>query len=278
MTAIKSIGLESSVRAFTFESFGVIVKIDSNWQEIVDEAEAVARKSLLNWLRPSDGQNVDQAFELRRNKSGYYLLIHNDEEIARGRSRKKFFKFFDSVIRATVGEYAVERVFLHAGVVGWKGRAIVMPADSFKGKSTLVAELVRQGAEYYSDDFAIFDADGLVYPFPRTLTMRTDDGEVRPYELTVESLGGVYGAGPLPVGLVIFTQFKPGEKWNPDILTAGNGVLKMIPFALTMRHRPEFSLRVLNSIASRAIISTSPRGDAKEFAEVILNYVDKNVN
>ena len=152
-----------------------------------------------------------------------------------------------------------------------------MPADSFKGKSTLVAELVRQGAEYYSDDFAIFDENGLVYPFPRTLTMRTDDGNYQPYELTVESLGGVHAAGPLPVGLVLFTEYEAGQKWEPIMLTAGQGVMKMIPFALTLRRYPELSLRALNSIASRAIITSSRRGSAKEFAELILNFVDKNV-
>ncbi len=278
MTAVKSIGTDTSVRSFTFESFSVTVKIDGNLQEIVDEAEAVSRRSLLGSLHPTDERDIDLNFDLKCTKSGTYRLIQNGEEISRGRSRKKFFKFFDSVIRASVGEYAKDRLFLHAGVVGWRGRAIVMPADSFKGKSTLVAELVRQGAEYFSDDFAIFDADGLVYPFPRTLSMRTDDGEFRPYELPLESLGGVKGSGPLPVGLVLFTEYKPGRKWSPKISTAGNGVLAMIPFALTMRLRPEFSLRVLNSIASRAIICSSPRGAAREFAQVILSYVDKNVN
>ena len=274
-TAAKS---KPSVHAFTFESFGVVVKIDSNLQEIVDEAEIIARRSLLDQLSPAAGQNIDQLFELRRNNSGTYHLIQNGKNVASGRSQKKFFKFFDSVIRAAVGEYAPHRVFLHAGVVGWHGKAIVMPADSFKGKTTLVAELVRRGAEYYSDDFAIFDAQGFVYPFPRPLTMRTDDGKYRPFELTVESLGGVYGDGPLPVGLVLFTGYEAGGRWNPKIFTPGNGVLEMIPFALTFRHRPEFSLQVLNYIASRAIIASSPRGTASEFAELILSFVDKNAN
>ncbi len=251
--------------------------IDGNLQEAVNDAEAVARKALLNTLQPVKSKNIDQTFYVRHNKSGYYILHHNDKEISRGRSRRKFFKLFDSIIRATVGEHSPERVFLHAGVVGWNGTAIVIPGDSFKGKSTLVAELVRQGAEYYSDDFAIFDDNGFVHPFPRTLAMRTDDGKYSPYELTVESLGGVQGSGPLRVGMVLFTQYEQGKKWRPKIATAGNGVLQMIPFALTFGNRPEFSLRVLNNVANRAIIVSSPRGAAKEFAQLLLNFVDKNV-
>ena len=59
-----------------------------------------------------------------------------------------------------------ERVFVHAGVVGWKGHAIVIPGRSRSGKTTLVAELVKAGAEYYSDEFAVLDAEGRVHPFP----------------------------------------------------------------------------------------------------------------
>ena len=266
-----------SIRPFIFESFGVVIKIDSNVQAIVDEGERVARSSLLNWLQPVNRKKVDQSFEIKRNKSNY-VLYQNNEGIASSRSKKKFFKFFDGIIRITIGENAVERVFLHAGAVGWKGKGIVLPAESFKGKSTLVAELVRQGAEYYSDDFAIFDKNGLLYPFPRIISMRTDDGVYRPYEITVESLGGVAAVKPLPVGLVLFTEYEPGQKWKPEKVSAGKGVLAMIPFVLPMRLKPEFSMRVLNSIASRAIITSSRRGAAKEFAKALLDFVDKNVN
>lgn len=268
---------DQPVRPFVFESFGVVMKIDGNIQMMIDEGEKVARDSLLNWLRPVNTGNVEQLFELIRTKSRY-VLYQNGEGIASSRSKKKFFKFFDGIVRIAVGENARDRIFVHAGAVGWKGRGIVMPANSFKGKSTLVAELVRQGAEYYSDDFAIFDGEGLLYPFPRTISMRTDDGIYRPYDLTVESLGGVVATNPLPVGLVIFTEFEPGQKWAPVSLTRGQGLLEMVPYVLPLRIRPEFSLQALNSIASRAIILRSPRGAAKEFAESILNFVDNNVN
>ena len=268
--------IDSTVHPFTFESFGVTVRIDSNTQEMVDEGERMVRVSLVNMLRPVTRKSVDQSFEIRRNKTNY-ALYHNGEGMTACRGRKKFFRFFDSIIRIVVGEHAVDRVFLHAGAVGWKGKAIVMPAESFKGKSTLTAELVRQGADYYSDDFAIFDKQGLLHPFPRPISMRTDDGKYVPYDLSLESLGVAAATRPLPVGLVLFTQYEPGKKWKPLTLTAGQGVLEMIPFALPLRRDPELSLRVLNNIATRAIIASSPRGAAEKFAQKILDFVDKNV-
>ncbi len=246
-------------------------------QDLIDEGTHVATRSLLNGLRLVRRKRADQHFLLNR-QGRTYFLFQNGEEIASGGSRKKFFKFFDSVVRAAVAELAVDRVFVHAGVVGWKGKAIVMPADSFKGKSTLTAELVRRGAEYFSDDFALFDCNGLVHAYPRPFAMRTTDGKFREYQITVESLGGAYGLDPLPVGLVLFTEYRAGAAWDPKILTPGGALLEMIPYALTFRHRPKFSLLVLNSVLSHAIIATSPRGSAEDFAEVILNFVDKGVN
>lgn len=264
-----------SVRPFSFESYGVSVSITSNLQEMVDEAESVTRVSLLGRVRVIRRTKVDLQFELDR-KGRNYIFIQNGEQIASSTSRLKFFKFFDSVIRASIGEYAVDKVFVHAGVVGWNGKAIILPADSFKGKSTIVAELVRRGAVYYSDDFAILDEGGLVHSFPRPLSMRTE--EYREYELTAHSLGGVHATGPLPVGLVLLTEYRKEATWKPVILTAGNGAMEMIPYTLTFRLRPQLSLRVLNKVASRAIIATSPRGNAPDFADVILNFVDKSVN
>ena len=65
-------------------------------------------------------------------------------------------------------------VFVHAGVVAWGGRAIVIPGPSHSGKSTLVAALVSQGATYYSDEYAVIDLEGRIHAFPREIRLRPD--------------------------------------------------------------------------------------------------------
>ncbi len=162
------------------------------------------------------------------------------------------------------------------GVVGWRGKAIVMPADSFQGKSTLVAELVRAGAEYYSDDFVVVDEQGNVHPFPRQISMRTDD--FRTYELSVDDLSGKVGVKPIPVGLVLLTRYEADAEFEPVIETSGTGVLKLIPFTLSMRKHPEFSMQVLHKLAGHAIIISSLRGSAERFVKTLLDFVDNNVN
>jgi len=268
----------TGVKPFQFRSYGVSVQITSDSQEIVDRAAAISKASLLGNLTKFSGKKADHTFVLNKTPGDRYVMDQNGERVTYARSARKFFKFFDSILRVSVGEYSPDRVFMHAGVVGWKGEAILIPADSFKGKSTLVAELVRQGAEYYSDDFAIFDADGMVHAFPRTLAMRADDGKFSPYELTVDDLSGTVGAEPIPVGHVLFTGYEKGKRWSPKILSPGEGVLGMIPFTLPMSYRPEFAFRVLNKIARRAIITSSSRGTAEKFAKTLLNFVDKHTN
>ena len=67
----------------------------------------------------------------------------------------------------------------------------MLPAPSFGGKTTLVAALVRAGAIYYSDEFAVLDEQGFVHPYAKPLSIRgADNWQVNH---SVASLGGVVG-------------------------------------------------------------------------------------
>lgn len=269
---------QNTIKPFRFESFGARIEIAGSHQDMIDRAEEISRVSLLGMVERISEGPFDQIIELDRDDNGTMYLIQNGVELASGEDETKFFKFFDTIVRVSVGESSPNRVFIHAGVVGWKGKAIVLPADSFRGKSTLVAELVRNGAEYYSDDFAVFDTDGLLHPFHRPVAMRTRDGKFKVYQLSIEELNGKFGFDPIPAGIVLFTEYTKGARWRPKTLTSGQGVLELMQYALPIRRRSEFTFRVLNNIASRAIIIQSRRGTAENFAKTLLNFVDKHVN
>ena len=278
MTVVASQNSEPGVRSFDFECYGVKIRLNGNDQGLVDEAERVTRKALLNDLRPIETNNFDTVFTFDADPKGVIFLSHDGEIIEYGDVPEYFFNHFNSLIRVAVAERAVDRLFIHAGAVGWNGKAIILPGTSFAGKSTLVAELVRKGAVYYSDDYAIFDRDGLLHPFPRTLSMRADDEQYTRFDLTPSDLGGETGIEPLTVGMVLLTEYKPDAKWDPQILTSGNAILEIMPFTFSFVNRPDFSLCVLNNIVRRAIIVSSLRGSADNFAETLLDFVDKHVN
>jgi hypothetical protein len=79
---------------------------------------------------------------------------------------------YESVLNAIVASVR-SHFLIHAGVVSWNDRGIILPADSAHGKTTLVLELVRRGFKFLSDEMAALGrADGRVHPFPRSLRIR----------------------------------------------------------------------------------------------------------
>jgi serine kinase of HPr protein (carbohydrate metabolism regulator) len=183
------------------------------------------------------------------------------------------FEALESDLRLFVAELAKHRVFVHAGVVGWKGKAIVIPGRSYSGKSTLVAELVRAGATYYSDEYAVLDSRGRVHPFSKPLELR-EEGQYRQKKITAAELGGESGRKPLPVGLVLMTQFKSGARWRPRKLTAGKGVLEMLFNTVSARRSPARALATLQRVAAQAEVLKGVRGDARKVVPAVLERVE----
>ena len=86
---------------------------------------------------------------------------------------------------------------VHAGAVQLGERVLLLPGVTHSGKSSLVAELLRRGAIYFSDEYALIDSEGHVYPYPRPLLLRNGSPEqfpVLPGECNA-SIGTVAGAG-----------------------------------------------------------------------------------
>src|SRR5687768_4718803 len=195
-------------RAFDWEivieSYGVRVKLQASDPELLTAAEERARRALLDRVKILEIADAEHSYGLATDETGYVFLFQNGIQITFDKSQTRLLKFFDSMLRITVAEHAVGWVFIHAGVVSWKDRAIVLPANSFQGKTTLVAELVKNGADYYSDEYAVIDEHGLVHPFARELSIRyVESGTVREQSVPVETLGGRSGSKPVQIGLVL---------------------------------------------------------------------------
>jgi hypothetical protein len=156
-----------------------------------------------------------------------------------------------------------------AGVVGWQGRAIVIPARNSSGKTTLVAALIREGAEYYSDQYAVIDPNGLVSPFPRPLSIRPSPQSRQ--ACTAEELGGVTGRTPLPIGCIVATEYRPGAVWQPQRLTPGEAVLALLSNSAAARYQSGFLLRTFRMAVRGAVALSGPRGDATDLARALLN-------
>lgn len=90
----------------------------------------------------------------RQNARRCNVLYADSKKLTESLDVETMFELFESSLKLFVAEMAPERVFVHAGVIGWHGKAILIPGRSYSGKITLVSELVRAGASYYSDEYA----------------------------------------------------------------------------------------------------------------------------
>ena len=261
----------------TIVSYGVRVGIR------VNDPSALPRvKELLphGW-KPAASPLVEHLYSLFIGKSGgranvrrYSLLYNGLERLVRSFNEQDIYTTFETNLRLTIAEAARRRVFVHAGVVGWKGQAILIPGRSFSGKTTLVAELVRAGATYYSDEYAVLDEKGRVHPFLKPLSIR-ESGGFEQTEYTVEALGGEAGKKPLPVGLVLISNYKSGARWRPQRLSPGQGALEMLAHTLNARRKPGVALSTLHQVASRASVLKSRRGEARQVVDSILKKLDQ---
>jgi len=257
---------------FALKSYGVRIGIRSN-----DPAALVsARQHLPSEWDSVKSPLVDRVYSImigtkssRTNKRRLHLLYGDDLSLASSANLDSIFERLESDLRLFVAELAKHRVFVHAGVVGWQGRGIVIPGRSYSGKSTLVAELVRAGATYYSDEYAVLDSRGRVHPFSKPLELR-EEGEFRQTKITAAELGGQSGTKPLPVGLVLMTQYKSGARWRPRKLSAGSGVLEMLFNTVSARRSPERALSTLQRVAAHAEVLKGVRGDARDVVDSLL--------
>jgi hypothetical protein len=200
---------------------------------------------------------------------GEEIRFFRDDHMVESPRLSEVLEYFESDTQMFVAEMARPYVFVHAGVVAWRGRAIVIPGRSFTGKSTLVYELVRAGAAYYSDEYAVLDASGRVHPFPRPLALRAS-GARAAEKRSVESLEGKVGLAPVPVGLVVATEYHQGAAWQPQRLSEGLGVLEMLANTVPARTNPEQALSTLEATLQSASVLKGPRGEAADEASRIL--------
>jgi hypothetical protein len=257
------------------KSYGVSVGIRTNDARVLDK---LVERLPPVW-RPARSPVVERLYSVFMGGEGarpgvrrFNLLYGDLQRLVRSVNEEHVLDALESDLHLHVAEMAARRSFIHAGVVGWRGKAVIIPGRSFSGKTTLTRELVRAGARFYSDEYAVLDARGRVHPFHRPLQIREDESG-RQTKYTVESLGGERGVKPLPVGLVILSEYKKGARWRPRKLSAGQGALAVMAHSVSARRQPQAVLDSLQQVVSRAPVFKGTRGEASEIVDTILKLL-----
>jgi hypothetical protein len=209
--------------------------------------------------------------------------------------RFELYRGRDRASAAGDGAYVVERLLseinlralaaftgfaTHAGVVARGDTAVVLPATSGGGKSTLTAACILQGFDYVSDEALClrFDDASLV-PYPRPIALSSWSrgqlgiGEVSKSEegdayVAATDLGGHVAAGKLQVGHVVLFELRVGE---PELTVASRSEVLASLIRLSFNHykRPRRSFEIAEEIASACSAWKLSCGDPLASAELL---------
>lgn len=261
-------------------AFGWRVGVRSNRPDLLP---GLVQRLPPGWRRLA-GAEVDEIFSLwvgppgQAGTPGVSHVYAGGRRCLRSRDLVLALDVLESELRQGVASRARGRVFVHAGVVGWRGRAIVIPGRSRSGKTTLVAELLRHGAEYLSDEFAVLDSRGRVHPFAKPLSVRGPGGcDRHASRPRAEDLGSRSATRSLPVGLVALASYREGAAYEARPLSPGEAVLEMLAHTVPARLRPGSALDALSLAASKAVLLRVERGEAAPAAGRLVEALERSV-
>jgi hypothetical protein len=256
-----------------FEAYGLRIGLRAHDRALL----AALTSRLPSGSSPLRGAVVDRLYSLlapvtEKRIRRFGLAWADATQLERTHDRELVLKAVERDCKLFVAERAKRRLFVHAGVVAVDGRALILPGPSYSGKSTLVAALVRAGATYYSDEFAVLDERGRVHPWAAPLSLRQPEGDrrVAPAEL------GRVGEKALPVGAVLVCRYRPGARFSPRAFSPGEGTLALLANTVAARRRPRAAMKTLRRLASEARLARSLRGDADQVAPIVIDWLRRS--
>ncbi len=131
----------------TFDLIGTRCRIEGN--------DPVSWTRLTTLLAPfgSPGTYADDAsphFRLERLADNDLVVFRDEEEVYRNQTTPALSYLLAQLTASAIEHF--EGFAVHAGVVAIDGRAIVIPAASGTGKTTLTAACLHAGFDYLSDE------------------------------------------------------------------------------------------------------------------------------
>ncbi len=128
-----------------------------------------------NWFKTDSSSSSSS----RRKLSFSVILEHNmvkqDNEVFSLQGHPNKLNYAHQLVLKQIFNNIRDFFLVHAGVVGKNGNVLILAGSPGVGKTTMVSELVKDGFDFFSDDFCpIHKHTGLVHPFPRSMWKVSD--------------------------------------------------------------------------------------------------------
>ena len=248
-----------------FRAFQLLIEIDADDAALF----ALLDQQLPPFLLDSSSAVADVRYRVSSTPdAGQVLVVRGRRTIATAFGLAPACDRLVADLQSWFSRLAAGWTFIHAGVVAIDERVLLLPAHSGAGKTTLVEALLREGARYASDEFAVVDDHGLVHPYSRQLARRSTDRYA-----SATDLGATTMTEPLRVASIVFTRFEPLAAGDFVPLPSGQAVLRLLEHCPGARERPAETLRALNMMVTDATAFTGVRGDADEAARALIARV-----
>lgn len=259
-----------------FDAYGASFRLRATDDELL--SKMATRGASLGWTRRDAASEVVE-YDMRRLPADAdhptapsFEVYRDGRSLARGADLNALLDTFENRAKIDMAFGATDGLFVHAGVVSWRGSAILMPGRSRSGKTTLVEALVALGAEYYSDEYAVLNPDGRVRPHAIPLSIRGGPGQPAT-KASVEALGGRAGVAAVPVGLIVVTHHRRRARWRPRPLPRSEAMLALMDNTVAATRPPAFTMPILRHVVQGARAIQTPRGEARAVARRLLAEV-----
>jgi hypothetical protein len=151
---------------------------------------------------------------------------------------------------------------------------LLLPGITHAGKSSLVAELLRRGATYFSDEYALIDSEGRVHPYPRPLLLRNGSPEQSP--VLPSEYNARIGDTSAPVGWILSLEYLPESTWSIATVHQSEALLILLRNTPHVLSESPDLVAVFQRAVAGATCYVGDRPDVDEAASQILRLIGRH--
>jgi hypothetical protein len=245
-------------------------------------------ETLLRSLRSDQPESLDW-YSLLTSRSEVLHLYFNDVHLAQVATEGEAIEWLLWDINRSTAAASDDSLLLHAGAVQASEGAIVFPAASGGGTSTLVAGLVRLGFGYLSDEIVALSLDPTsVQPYPKPITLKPGSYHLFP-ELEQGAKDRFFGqerslppddirpgaiGKPCEPWVFFVPRFVPEAGTDLSPLSATDAFLSLTLNSVNLEHHGDRGTKLLALLAERCRCYELVMSDLATACEVVMQLVE----